>query len=272
MSHLRSPAVAGSFYPGNAVTLAEEIDAMLADARCRNPPLASEPLPKAVIVPHAGYIYSGPVAAAAYLRVLVGKGIITRVVLLGPVHRVSVRGVALPSACSFETPLGAIPLDVEALRVLAGVPGVIVCDQAHELEHSLEVQLPFLQRVVGPFTLIPLAVGDASPELVARLLEMLWGGPETLLVISSDLSHYLPYDSARLMDADTVRVLLGLQLLTSHEQACGAIPVNGLVIAARRRGLVTRLIDLRSSGDTAGDKGRVVGYAAIGLYEEEAHV
>jgi MEMO1 family protein len=272
MSHVRSPAVAGSFYPGNAVTLAKEIDAMLADAGRRNPPLATEPLPKALIVPHAGYVYSGPVAAAAYLRAIKGKGVISRVVLLGPVHRVSVSGVALSSASFFETPLGAIPLDVEAARMLTGAPGVILCDQAHELEHSLEVQLPFLQRTLGKFSLIPLAVGDAAPELVARLLELLWGGEETLVVISSDLSHYLPYDAARMMDAETVGLLLGLQLLTRHEQACGAIPVNGLIVTARKKGLVTRLMDLRSSGDTAGDKERVVGYAAIGFYQEAAHV
>ena len=272
MLQIRPPAVAGSFYPGNAVLLAEEIDAMLVDAGRRNPPSAAEPVPKAVIVPHAGYIYSGPVAAAAYLRLLRGKGTITRVVLLGPVHRVSVNGVALSSASYFETPLGEILLDRDAAGLLAGMPEVIVSDHAHELEHSLEVQLPFLQRVLGNFRLVPLAVGDAEPELVARVLELLWGGPETLIVISSDLSHYLSYDLARLMDGDTVGLLLGLQLLTSHGQACGAIPVNGLVVAARHSGLVPRLIDLRSSGDTAGDKGRVVGYAAIGLYEEETHV
>lgn len=267
MSKIRPPAVAGSFYPGNAATLAAEVDAFLQEAGRRTPLTADEQPPKAVIVPHAGYIYSGPVAAGAYLRLGLGKGRITRVVLLGPVHRVPVRGLALSTATSFETPLGTIPLDLNAEELIAGLPQVVMSDPAHALEHSLEVQLPFLQRVLGTFSLVPLAVGDARPEGVAEVLENLWGGPETVIVISSDLSHYLPYDTARRVDRDTVQELLNLQLLPSHDQACGATPVNGMVAAARKMGLVPRLIDLRSSGDTAGDKGRVVGYAAIALYE-----
>jgi hypothetical protein len=271
MSNIRPPAVAGSFYPGNPGKLATEIDAMLEEALRRNPPAADEPLPKAIIVPHAGYVYSGPVAAGAYLRLRRGKGTITRVVLLGPVHRVPVQGLALPAAASFETPLGIVPVDAEAATLLAGLPQVRVSAEAHAWEHSLEVQLPFLQRVLGPFTLIPLAVGDAAPEEVAQALERLWGGPETLIVISSDLSHYLPYDTARRIDHETVQELLNLQILGSHEQACGATPVNGIIAAARRKGLVSKLIDLRNSGDTAGDKERVVGYASIALYEEADH-
>jgi len=271
MSNIRPPAVAGSFYPGNPARLATDIDAMLEDARHRNPPGDGEPLPKAVIVPHAGYIYSGPVAAGAFLRLRKGKGTITRVVLLGPVHRVPVRGLALPAASAFETPLGTIPIDGDAIKLLDGLPQITVSGPAHALEHSLEVQLPFLQRVLGEFTLIPLAVGDARPEAVAEVLERLWGGPETLIVISSDLSHYLPYDTARRIDHETVQALLDLHLLPSHEQACGATPVNGIIAAARRKGLIPKLIDLRNSGDTAGDKGRVVGYASIALYEEVPH-
>ncbi len=272
MTNIRPPAVAGSFYPGNAATLAAEIDAMLVEAGRRKPLTPGEQLPKAIIVPHAGYIYSGPVAAEAFLRLRAGKGIITRVLLLGPVHRVAVRGVALSSASSFLTPLGTVPLDGEAALRLVGAPHVGVCDPAHAEEHSLEVQLPFLQRVLEEFLLIPLAVGDAGAEEVADLLERLWGGPETLIVISSDLSHYLPYDAARRMDDATVQALLNLQLLVSHEQACGASPVNGLIVAARRKGLQPRLIDLRNSGDTAGDKERVVGYAAMAFYEGDSHV
>jgi len=272
MSNIRPPAVAGTFYPGNAVKLATEIDAMLEDAERRNPPGDDEPLPKAVIVPHAGYIYSGPVAAGAFLRLRKGKGIIMRVVLLGPVHRVAVRGLALPAATAFETPLGTVPVDVDAAKLLVGLPQVTVSAPAHALEHSLEVQLPFLQRVLGDFFLIPLAVGDARPEAVAEVLERLWGGPETLIVISSDLSHYLPYDTATRVDHQTVETMLDLHLLSTHEQACGATPVNGIIIAARRKGLIPKLIDLRNSGDTAGDKGRVVGYASIALYEEVPHV
>jgi MEMO1 family protein len=270
MTNIRPPAVAGSFYPGNEAKLAAEIDAMLVDAESRKPLTPDEPLPKAIIVPHAGYIYSGPVAAGAYLRLRKGKGSISRVVLLGPVHRVPVHGLALSAASYFETPLGMIPLDVQAPDLLSDLPQVTVSDPAHALEHSLEVQLPFLQRVLGDFSLIPLAVGDARPEEVAQVLERLWGGPETLIVISSDLSHYLPHHTARRIDHDTVHALLDLQLIPSHEQACGATPVNGLIVAARQKRLVTRLIDLRNSGDTAGDKGRVVGYAAIMFYEEES--
>ncbi len=272
MSTIRPPAVAGSFYPRNRVTLTDEIDAMLDDAGRRKPLLPDEPLPKAIIVPHAGYIYSGPVAAGAYLRLRRGKESITRVLLLGPVHRVPVHGLALSSASYFETPLGVIPLEGDAAQQLAGLSQVTVSDAAHAEEHSLEVQLPFLQRVLGEFSLIPLAVGDARPEAVAEVLERLWGGPETLIVISSDLSHYLPYDTARRMDHDTVQALLKLQLLPSHDLACGATPVNGMVVAARRKGLVPRLIDLRNSGDTAGDKRGVVGYASITLYEGDDNV
>jgi len=165
-----------------------------------------------------------------------------------------------------------IPLEGDAAQQLAGLSQVTVSDAAHAEEHSLEVQLPFLQRVLGEFSLIPLAVGDARPEAVAEVLERLWGGPETLIVISSDLSHYLPYDTARRMDHDTVQALLKLQLLPSHDLACGATPVNGMVVAARRKGLVPRLIDLRNSGDTAGDKRGVVGYASITLYEGDDNV
>ena len=271
MSNIRPPAVAGSFYPGNPGKLAKDIDTMLEDARLRNPPIDNEPLPKAIIVPHAGYIYSGPVAAGAFLRLRKGKGTITRVVLLGPVHRVPVRGLALPDTSAFETPLGTIPLDDEALNLLVGLPQVTVSGQAHALEHSLEVQLPFLQRVLGEFSLVPLAVGDARPEAVAEVLERLWGGLETLIVISSDLSHYLPYDTARRVDHQTVQAMLDMHLLSTHEQACGAMPVNGVIVAARRKRLIPKLIDLRNSGDTAGDKGRVVGYASIALYEEVPH-
>lgn len=267
MPNIRPPAVAGTFYPEKPGILAADITAMLEHARRLNAPLGNEVLPKAIIVPHAGYIYSGPVAAAAYLSLRGGKETIKRVVLLGPVHRVPVPGLALPAASAFETPLGTITLDGDAIKLLAHLSQVTVSAPAHALEHSLEVQLPFLQSVLGHFTLIPLAVGDAGPDAVAEVLEILWGGAETLVVISSDLSHYLPYDTARRIDYETVNKLLDLQLLTSHHQACGATPVNGMIVAARRKGLTAKLLDLRNSGDTAGDKDSVVGYAAIAFYE-----
>ncbi len=271
MPNIRPAAVAGSFYPGNPEKLAKDIDTMLEDAERRYPPVYGEPMPKALIVPHAGYIYSGPIAAGGYLRLREGARSIKRVVLLGPVHRVPVLGMALPSASTFETPLGNVPVDVAAIKLLAGLSQVIISAPAHALEHSLEVQIPFLQRVLGEFSLVPLAVGDCRPDAVAEVLERLWGGPETIIVISSDLSHYLPYDTARRIDHDTVEALLGLHLLPSHEQACGATPVNGIIVAARSKGLIPKLIDLRNSGDTAGDRDRVVGYASIAFYEEVPH-
>lgn len=272
MSKSRFPAVAGSFYPGNPVVLAGEIDAMLEEAAYRASRGNGRSCPKAVIVPHAGYVYSGPVAAGAYARVRSGNGVTRRVVLLGPVHRVAIHGLALPAAAVFETPLGSIPLDGDACGLLRAFPQITVNEHAHALEHSLEVQLPFLQRVLGAFSLIPLAVGDVRPEMVAEVLDCLWGGEETLIVVSSDLSHYLPYDTANLVDQETVRILLNLELIPSYGQACGAVPVNGIITAARRRRLVPELIDLRNSGDTGGDKGRVVGYASIAFYEEVSHV
>ena len=267
MLNVRPAAVAGSFYPGNSVTLANDIDAMLKDAEQRNPLIQGDPLPKALIVPHAGYVYSGPVAAAGYLRLREGAGSIRRVVLLGPVHRVPVLGMALSSASAFETPLGTVPVDGASIKLLDDLSQVVVSNSAHAQEHSLEVQIPFLQRVLGEFFLVPLAVGDCRPAAVAEVLELLWGGPETIIVVSSDLSHYLPYNTARRIDHDTVQTLLDLQILPSHRQACGATPVNGLIIAAQKKGLIPKLIDLRNSGDTAGDRDRVVGYASIALYE-----
>jgi AmmeMemoRadiSam system protein B len=225
--------------------------------------------PKALIVPHAGYIYSGPVAATAYAALGRGARRIRRVVLLGPAHRAYIPGLALPDADAFATPIGTVPIDRAAL---AQIPWVPRSAAAHLREHSLEVQLPFLIRALGAFSLVPLAAGDAEPEEVARVLEALWGGPETLVVVSSDLSHYLPYQIARSVDAGTAQAILGLGASAgiTHDHACGATPVNGLLLVARRRGLRPVLLDLRSSGDTAGGRAEVVGYGAFAFYEEEA--
>ncbi|HEX9180620.1 MAG TPA: AmmeMemoRadiSam system protein B [Burkholderiales bacterium] len=265
MTSIRPAAVADMFYPGRPSVLARDVEDLLEEARAR--PGAAGTLPKAVIVPHAGYIYSGPVAATAYARLQGGRGVISRVVLLGPVHRVPVRGLALPGADAFATPLGNVPLDAEAVAAIRGLPQVVVSAQAHALEHSLEVQLPFLQTVLGEFRLLPLAVGDASAQDVAQVLELLWGGGETLIVVSSDLSHYLPYDLATKVDAETTRRILDLSVDIRHVEACGGTPVNGLLLAARRHGLSPELLDLRNSGDTAGDRSRVVGYASFAFLE-----
>ena len=259
---VRPPAVAGMFYPGDARELADEVAAHL--DRTEEAPQAPG-FPKAVIVPHAGYMYSGPVAASAYDLLRPARGIVRRVVVLGPCHRVPVRGLALPAATAFATPLGRIPLDEEALAAIRDLPQVLESAATHAEEHALEVQLPFLQRVLGDFSLVPLVVGDAAPEEVAEVLDRLWGGAETLIVISSDLSHYHPYASAREIDQATVSAILDFDAGISHEQACGATPVSGLLIAAKRKNLVTRLLDCRNSGDTAGDRHRVVGYASFAL-------
>jgi MEMO1 family protein len=261
MFQVRPTAVAGSFYPSARGELLGALDALLGAAA----PPAAAASPKALIVPHAGYIYSGPVAASAYAGLRAHARRIERVVLLGPAHRVRVRGLALPEAEAFETPLGAVPIDV---RAAASIPWVPRSARAHATEHSLEVQLPFLIRVLKQFSLVPLAVGDALTEEVARVIDALWGGAETLVVVSSDLSHYLPYAVARSTDAATARSILDLgPEPLDHEQACGATPVNGLLAVARRRGLRAALLDLRTSGDTAGARDEVVGYGAFAFYE-----
>ncbi|WP_114972295.1 AmmeMemoRadiSam system protein B [Rhodoferax ferrireducens] len=268
MHRVRQPAVAGAFYPGQGKILSIDVMGMLAAAKSVADTTAKAP--KAIIVPHAGYIYSGPTAALAYARLAAGRETIRRVVLLGPVHRVPVRGLALPDADSFATPLGEIEVDQDAVATITSLPQVVVSPMAHRLEHSLEVQLPFLQSVLDDFKLLPLAVGDATPPEVAQVLEALWGGPETLIVISSDLSHFLHYRAAQTMDRETVQNIMNLNSSLTHEQACGGTPVNGLLLAAKQHHLQPRLLGLCNSGDTAGDKNRVVGYAAF-AFMEEAH-
>jgi hypothetical protein len=266
--NVRAAAVAGFFYPRGTSELSRTVQALLAEGAAGSP---SHPPPKALLVPHAGYVYSGPVAASAYATLGRLRESIRRVVLLGPTHHVPVPGLALPGASAFETPLGRVQVDGEAAALLRALPQVGVHPRAHAQEHSLEVQLPFLQQVLRDFQLLPLTVGAASPEAVAEVLGLLWGGPETLLVVSSDLSHYLPYEVAQRMDRQTCDQIADLELLTHHEQACGAAAINGLLVAARRHGLKAHLLDLRNSGDTAGDHGRVVGYAAFAFTPAPAH-
>jgi MEMO1 family protein len=265
MSAIRPAAVAGSFYPGDPSALAAEVAAYLAEA-------AGDPRvrpPKAIIAPHAGYMYSGAVAASIYARLAPLAGVVKRVVLAGPAHRVYVAGAAVPAAHAFASPLGPVPLDLEAIDVLRALDFVEVSDRAHALEHSLEVHLPFLQSVVGGFSLVPVVVGDASPAQMAMLFDALWGGPETLIVVSSDLSHYLPYDSARGRDRATALAIVNLEARLVPEEACGAAPINGLLQAARRHGMAAEMVDLRNSGDTAGGLDRVVGYGAFAFTEPE---
>ena len=263
MFTIRQPAVAGMFYPSESGQLAHDVQQLLEGARTHNL------FPKALIAPHAGYIYSGPIAASAYATLLPIAERIKRVVLLGPTHRVAVRGLALPGVDAFDTPLGRVMLDTAAASAIARLPQVTVSAQAHALEHSLEVQLPFLQSVLPDFTLLPLAVGIATAEEVAEVLETLWGGEETLIVISSDLSHYLPYSSAQRVDNETAQSILELRQPIAHDHACGGTPVSGLIVAAQHHHLTPHLLALRNPGDTAGTREQVVGYASFAFTEEE---
>ncbi len=265
MPTIRPPAVAGTFYPARPAVLKQAVTEMLAHPEGG----ALSHAPKALIVPHAGYVYSGPIAASAYAQLAPLRGRIQRVVLLGPAHYVPIRGLALPEDDRFATPLGDVRLDVSAMRRLDVSPVVTRDAAAHEQEHSLEVQLPFLQEVLGDFTLLPLVVGEASAAEVAEVLEMEWGGDETLIVISSDLSHYLPDARARAADHDTVARILALHSV-GHRQACGATPINGLLLAAQRRGLRAVALDVRNSSQTAGDPERVVGYGAFAFLPAES--
>jgi MEMO1 family protein len=264
MASVRPAAVAGMFYPGDARALAAEVDDLLGGVA---QPLPRLGYPKALVVPHAGYIYSGPVAARAYDELGAARGSVRRVVLLGPTHRVAVRGLAVPSADAFTTPLGAVPIDADALREVSDLAQVVTSDPAHALEHSLEVQLPFLQKMLGDFRLAPFAVGRASVPEVAEVIARLWGGPETLIVVSTDLSHYHSYDEARAIDGATIERIASFATDLDHEEACGATPLNGLLHFSKEKNLSLKLLAACNSGDTAGGKGQVVGYSAFGLYQ-----
>lgn len=269
MPTVRSAAVAGSFYPAQAALLAQQVRHLLQDAAPRQAlPSAA---PKALIVPHAGYVYSGATAALAYACLWPVRQRIRRVLLLGPVHRVPVRGLALPGVDAFATPLGQVPLDRAAVALARELPHVCTHPGAHAHEHSLEVQLPFLQTLLPDFSLLPLAVGDASAEEVAAVLLALWGGDDTLIVISSDLSHFLAYEQAQRVDGATVHQIMQLDAHLSHAQACGATPVNGLLLAARAQGLHPQLLGCCNSGDSAGDRSRVVGYASVVFHAQVPH-
>jgi len=260
MGYIRHAAVAGMFYPGNARDLHNLVLRLIAEAGTRSDP---GPVPKAIIAPHAGFKYSGSVAASAYVRLKPGFDRIRRVVLIGPSHRVPLSGVGVSSARAFETPLGTVPVDAEAVAQLSALPHIEFSDEAHAEEHSIEVQLPFLQCLLDEFSILPLVCNRASVDLVAGVLHRVWGNSETLIVISSDLSHYLPYPEARQMDGATCRAIeiLDHEAL-NHEQACGHAPVGGLLSVAKRRRMGVTTLDLRNSGDTVGDKRRVVGYGA----------
>lgn len=256
---IRLPAVAGMFYPAEAPLLRDLVKSYLKPLQN----VSNRPAPKAIIAPHAGYIYSGPVAASVYARLIPARDTIRRVVLLGPSHRVPLRGLAASNMTHFATPLGNVPVDQETIAKLLKLPQVVLLEPAHEREHSLEVQLPFLQEVLTEFKLIPLVVGEATAQEVGDVLEQVWGGPETLIVISSDLSHYHDYYTAQQMDKNTSDAIEKLRFEDIHfEQACGRNPINGLLYIAKTKGLQAHTVDLRNSGDTAGPRHQVVGYGA----------
>jgi AmmeMemoRadiSam system protein B len=228
----------------------------------------AESAPKAVIAPHAGYVYSGPVAGRAFAALGEAAPQFRRVVVIGPGHFVPFHGIAVPSAAAFRTPLGDVPVDRDALETILDLPQVRSADRPHEPEHALEVELPFLQAVLEDFALVPLLAGEAAPAAVAEVLSWLWGGRETLIVVSSDLSHYHDYDTARRLDAGTARKIETLdESGLGPYAACGHLPIAGLLIEARRRDMRVQRLDLRNSGDTAGPKDRVVGYGAWAFRE-----
>ncbi len=258
MSSVLLPSVAGMFYPEHAGELRRQVDNFLAQAESDD-----APPPKALIVPHAGYVYSGPVAASAYRRLLPAADSIQQVVILAPAHQVPFHGLATTSADYLRTPLGDIPVDRKAVSRALTLPQVQEYDQAFEGEHALEVQLPFLQRTLNNFHIVPFIVGQANAQDASEVLDLLWGGSETLIVISSDLSHFLDYHSAREKDLRTTEAIEALSPnAIGFDDACGRVPVSGLLLSAREHGLQARAVDLRNSGDTAGDKNRVVGYGA----------
>ena len=247
------------FYPAETAALERAVERLLASA----PP--GNKTPKAIIAPHAGYRYSGPTAAYAYRLLEASRSTIRRVVLLGPAHRVYLQGMAVPSVDAFTTPLGDVPIDAAGVRTALEMRGVETSDEAHAQEHSLEVHLPFLQTVLDDFSLVPIVVGVCPAEDVEAVLEALWGGDETLIVVSSDLSHFHEYAEAREIDAHTTERIEACESTLHGEDACGAYAINGLMLAAKVRGLEVRTLDVRNSGDTSGDRQRVVGYGAYAL-------
>jgi hypothetical protein len=258
MTNIRHPSVAGLFYPAEPEELRQAVVGFLSAAE----PHKGAP-PKAIVAPHAGYVYSGPVAGSAYGELAGRASTITRVLLLGPSHRVPFEGLAFSAADSFITPLGPVPVDHPAFELVRDLTQARQFEAPFEGEHCLEVQLPFLQLVLDDFRIVPFLVGGAEAEEVAEVLERLWGGDETLIVISSDLSHYLDYESAKRIDTRTSQAIEALRPEdVGYHQACGRNPLNGLLREAQRHGLHARTLDLRSSGDTAGPRTQVVGYGA----------
>lgn len=265
LKRIRPAAAAGRFYSQNAQELREQIEHLLA-----NVPELKGPAPKAIIAPHAGYIYSGPVAASVYKELLSIRDLVTRIVLIGPAHYEAFSGVAASSADAFDTPFGLVPVEATAMELLKNIPCVSVRDDAHAPEHSLEVHLPFLQIVLKEFSIVPLLTGETSAEQLSQVLNRLWGGRETRFVISSDLSHYLDWETARRVDQSTARAIEALDSGgVGERQACGCAAIRGMLEAARQHHLSVRMVDLRNSGDTTRTRGKVVGYGAFSFHDSK---
>jgi MEMO1 family protein len=269
MTAIRPPAVAGMFYPAEPDALARQLTRFMSEAGGAPPDAAS---PKAIVAPHAGYMFSGPVAARAYARLAPARGRIERVVLIGPSHHVAFKGLAVDTADAWATPGGEVEIDAGAVATLRRLPMVGTLDAAYDREHALEVHVPFLRHVLGRFRLVPMVAGQVPPEAVAAALDAVWGGEETLIVVSTDLSHYLDYAACQAIDARTAAAIERLDgAAIAEEGACGRVPLRGLLLAARRRGMAVERLDLRNSGDTAGGRDRVVGYGAWALTEAADH-
>lgn len=260
---VRQAAVAGLFYPQESLVLQNTVQGLLDKAA------QHQTVPKVLVVPHAGLVYSGPIAASAYASLIRHNDKISKIIILGPAHTLYFKGIAYDPVKRFSTPLGEIEQDQELLNKISGLPYVHALTQAHTKEHCLEVQWPFCQMIFPRFTLLPLVVGETSPDEVAELIKTIWGGKETLIIISSDLSHYLPYEVAQITDRKTC---LAIDTLDSegilHDGACGYYPLRGFLHFAKENQIYGRLLDLRNSGDTAGNKNKVVGYAAYHFYED----
>ena len=265
---IRPPAVAGTFYPAAPDALERQLARFMSEADNAPPSSGAPAIPKAIIAPHAGYVYSGPVAARAYARLAAARGQITRVVLIGPSHHLAFHGLAVDMSEAWQIPGGTVALDQEAIARLRALPMVGQLDAAHEREHALEVHVPFLRHVLGDIRLVPIVAGDAPPEAVAALFDAVWGGPETLIVVSTDLSHYLDYAACQALDARTAEAIERFDdSAIGSAEACGQVPTRGLLRTAQRRGMTIERLDLRNSGDTAGPRDRVVGYGAWALFE-----
>ncbi|WP_417836160.1 AmmeMemoRadiSam system protein B [Thalassospira tepidiphila] len=273
MTIIRPPAVAGTFYPNDADILRSEIDGLM-DAALHSDAVSGDASPKAIIVPHAGLMFSGAIAALGFATVRALKDTIKRIVIIGPAHRMAFQGIALARADQFATPLGTMRCDLPALQSALALPHVQMLDEAHTLEHGLEIELPFIQRLFGESAdigIVPLLVSRCSPRQVHEVIEKLWGGPETLIVISSDLSHFHDYDTAQRMDNRTRTMIENFDAENiDTNDACGALPVAGMLIAARNRGMKIKTLGMRNSGDVTGDKSRVVGYGAWAVYDAKA--